>query len=94
MSLRNLETQIGASPNTSSNWKKTVPMGETVLKVANYFMVTTDYLLGNSELKCFCEANISEDIFSILMTCKKMGINNKVTIIVNKMIAVLMESEV
>lgn len=45
------ETGIGAG--TFSTWKKrgTVPSGEVLAKIANYFGVSVDYLLGNEEQK-------------------------------------------
>ncbi len=43
------ETGIGAG--TFSTWKKrgTIPSGEVLAKIANYFGVTVDYLLGEDQ---------------------------------------------
>ena len=41
--------ELGISKATPTTWKKRglTPQGETLNKIANYFGVTTDYLLGN-----------------------------------------------
>lgn len=42
--------KLGISPSSPGRWKNgTVPYGETVRKVADYFGVTTDYLLHGGE---------------------------------------------
>ena len=44
--------ELGFSTAVSTKWKKgAVPSSEYVSKIAAYFNVTTDYLLGNSEIK-------------------------------------------
>lgn len=45
--------EIGLSNATPTKWKKTgaTPVGETLDKIAAYFGVTTDYLLGKEEQK-------------------------------------------
>lgn len=44
-------TAVKIGKGSLSNWTKrgTVPGGETLQKIANYFGVTTDYLLNGSE---------------------------------------------
>ena len=45
--------EIGLSNSITTKWKKTgaTPGGETLDKVAAYFNVTTDYLLGKEDQK-------------------------------------------
>ena len=45
--------EIGLSNATPTKWKKTgaTPAGETLDKIAEYFSVTTDYLLGKETEK-------------------------------------------
>ena len=44
--------EIGFSNATATKWKKgSTPQGATLQKIADYFGVTTDYLLGNEEKK-------------------------------------------
>lgn len=48
---RTMELDIGLSSGASSKWRKGAPMSATLDKVAKYFGVTTDYLLGKSDYK-------------------------------------------
>lgn len=45
--------EIGLSNSITTKWKKTgaTPKGETLQKIADYFGVTTDYLLTGEETK-------------------------------------------
>lgn len=45
--------EIGLSNSITTKWKKTgaTPKGETLSKIADYFGVTTDYLLTGEETK-------------------------------------------
>lgn len=46
-------SEMGLSNSIVTKWKKTgaTPSGETMSKIANYFGVTVDYLLGKTESK-------------------------------------------
>lgn len=50
-SFNQIEADLKLSKNTLYNYKKSKPTQERLLELANYFNVSTDYLLGNSELK-------------------------------------------
>ena len=62
--------EIGISKATPTTWKKRglTPQGETLGKIANYFGVTTDYLLGcakeSSESSTFSDDDIKNAFFS------------------------------
>ena len=51
--------EIGLSRTIGTKWKKTgaTPQGDTLQKIADYFGVSVDYLLGNEK----SPANTSED---------------------------------
>lgn len=49
ISLNQLEEKLGFSRNTIYNMKKSTPNVERVSKIADYFNVSTDYLLGRTE---------------------------------------------
>ena len=45
----NVAKEIGVSSGSITSWKRgTVPQGATLQKIASYFNVTMDYLLGNA----------------------------------------------
>lgn len=48
---------IDVSQNTIKNWENNLPNGDTLLKIADYFGVTTDYLLGRSSNKLLTRKN-------------------------------------
>ena len=56
ISLNILEEKLGFSRNTIYNMKKSTPNIERVSKIADYFNVSTDYLLGRTE-----NPNIADD---------------------------------
>lgn len=49
ISLNQLEEKLGFSRNTIYNMKKSTPNVERVSKIADYFNVSTDYLLGRTD---------------------------------------------
>ncbi|EGO8065840.1 helix-turn-helix transcriptional regulator [Enterococcus faecalis] len=51
MSIRQLEITLGYSNGYFSKWKKVSPNSEGLQKVADYFDVSVDYLLGRTEKK-------------------------------------------
>ncbi len=48
---RKMEEQIGINKTTANKWRvnNTTPKGETIRKLADYFSVSADYLLGRTE---------------------------------------------
>ncbi|KAA8455277.1 XRE family transcriptional regulator [Weissella paramesenteroides] len=48
-SVRNLEEHIGLSNGTIASWKKSSPSQAKIEQVANFFGVSVDYLLGNTD---------------------------------------------
>jgi transcriptional regulator with XRE-family HTH domain len=68
ISLKELSENLGLSQNAIYQWRTSSPKAETVAKIANYFNVSTDYLLGvenndNSIISHFRAetANMSEE---------------------------------
>src|SRR5690606_200586 len=51
MSVNNLEEKLGIGRNSLYSWKKNIPKGSNLIKVADYFDVSTDYLLGRTDKK-------------------------------------------
>ncbi len=66
MSPNKAAEEIGLSNSITTKWKKTgaTPGGETLQRVAMYFAVTTDYLLGKETKKAPTETGertVSDD---------------------------------
>ena len=51
MSLAQLERELNFSNGVISSWKKGRASQDKILAVANYFDVSTDYLLGRTKIK-------------------------------------------
>lgn len=51
LSLTNLEIALGLGNGTISRWNKSSPNSDKLVKVADFFHVSTDYLLGRTEEK-------------------------------------------
>lgn len=50
--ITSLLTELGLSKGNLTNWKKgTIPNGDVLIKLAQYFKVSVDYLLGQTEHK-------------------------------------------
>lgn len=65
ISVNELEEKIGIGKNSLYSWKKNIPKGSNLLKVADYFNVSTDYLLGrtdnpNTQEKQYTETDLSK----------------------------------
>lgn len=51
ISINDLEEKLDIGKNSLYSWKKGIPKGTNLIKVADYFNVSTDYLLGRSDQK-------------------------------------------
>ena len=55
--------ELGLSSSSATSWKNgKVPHHGTLLKLASYFGVTVDYLLGNEKEKPADEGELSEEV--------------------------------
>lgn len=52
ISIVELEEKLGFSRNSLYSWKRNKPSVEKLQKVADYFHVSTDYLLGRESQGC------------------------------------------
>lgn len=70
----NVLNKLGKSNATATKWKNgTIPNGETLLELANYFNVSTDYLLGREEKST---TNINTATHSKFDNSTVIGVNN------------------
>ena len=54
LSMDQLATKLGVSTSRVNMWENsgTIPRGDVLIQLANYFKVSTDYLLGNETQEC------------------------------------------
>ena len=53
ISRNKMLTDLQIAKNSFNNWAKrgTIPSGDVIVKIADYFNVSTDYLLGRTDIK-------------------------------------------
>lgn len=51
MTMAELERKLDFSAGSIRNWGKSIPSGDKIKKVADFFDVSTDYLLGRTDLR-------------------------------------------
>lgn len=61
ISVNKLEEKIGLGKNTLYSWKKKIPTGSNLTKVADYFDVSTDYLLGRTDKKRYYDLSEKDE---------------------------------
>lgn len=61
ISVNTLEERIELGKNTLYSWKKNTPKGSNLIKVADYFDVSTDYLLGRTDKKRYYDLNDKDE---------------------------------
>lgn len=78
ITLKELSIKIGIGENSLYRWDKTSPQSDKLQKVADYFGVTTDYLLGRTDTPQFTAKN-ERDVQKTLTELKE-GLSNRNTI--------------
>lgn len=75
VSLMKLQSDLGFSASTIKTWKNNItPSADKVLKIAQYFGVTTDYLLGITDVPTTIEDFVDDnDIISLQRARAKMS---------------------
>ena len=71
-------TDLGLGKNSMVNWTKrgTIPNGETLQKLADYFNVSVDYLIGK-EKKLPISGELSEELSRFIQLLSKMNSEQK-----------------
>lgn len=77
-SLQDVATDLGFSKNLFYRWKTSEPKARDIKLVADYFGVTTDYLLGRTNTPQFTAKN-ERDVQKTLTELKE-GLSNRNTI--------------
>lgn len=72
--LKELSLKLGLSENAIYQWKKSSPKSDTLQKVAEYFGVSTDYLLGITDNpNPVSSIPASKDLDEVLDNMKSFG---------------------
>lgn len=69
MAISRLEQELGFGNGTIRKWAKTIPSGDRLEKVADYFHVSVDYLLGREKK---LNALTQEDELDLAKTMSKI----------------------
>ncbi|BDQ49340.1 transcriptional regulator [Enterococcus faecalis] len=79
MSIRQLEEALGFGNGVINRWRKNTPGSDKLKKVADYFDVSTDYLLGRTDKRHYYdltekdEKNIAEELEEMIKDLKNAG---------------------
>ena len=62
VSVTRLEAELGFSTSTIRKWKSSsVPNSASIVKIAQYFNVSTDYLLGVTDIQSTADEFVNDD---------------------------------
>lgn len=98
ISVFDLSLKLGMGRNAIYQWKKSIPNVEAVQKVADYFNVTVDYLLGRTDNKYMNENqeiddNILERALDTAMSFDGKGISDRDRPVIKNIIKAYLESK-
>ena len=74
VSVAKVERECGFSKNSIIKWDRNMPSADKILRVAQYFGVTVDYLLGNKDTET---SEYPEMYFSFLRGAKQLDLSKK-----------------
>ena len=77
MTLAELERKLNFRNGSMSRWNKSTPSGDKIQKVADYFNVSTDYLLGRTDKRHYYDLT-EKDKQDIALQAEKLleGLNS------------------
>ena len=62
----NVVKELSIAAGSITKWKNnTVPNGETLMKIADYFNVSIDYLLGKTDAPSSVSEQLSNELFAL-----------------------------
>lgn len=77
ISISRLETELEFGNGSIRKWGKTAPAADRLQKVADYFHVSTDYLLGREDKLGSLTENDEKDIAKTMSKIKKQLANEQ-----------------
>lgn len=72
-----LEERIAIAKGSVRSWRNVNPSIDKIIKVANYFGVSTDYIMGRSDSKYILEETNDEGLVSLKRARSKMTDKDK-----------------
>lgn len=81
-----LERQLSFGKGSVSKWKENHPNTAHLIKAADFFGVSTDYLLGRSKVKTMCPEEIDGDCLEFIVKVQELGLDKEVLNAVFKVI--------
>ena len=81
-----LATDLGLGSGTIATWEKrgTIPKGEHLSRIANYFGVTVDYLISDSDVKektpAISESDLTEEELELVRMFRSLSEESKAII--------------
>jgi len=80
-----LEKQCGLSRQTIEKWDKSIPKISAIMKIANYFNVSTDYLLTGKDFSgAIIEPKVNQILFEALNPVNKANAEGYMRGLLNK----------
>ena len=74
ITIQRLETSLGFGKSTIKKWEESSPSADKIIKIADYFGVSTDYLLGVTDIQSPIKSFISDkDVVSFQRAREKMS---------------------
>lgn len=77
MTLKQLAIELGFGENSIYRWNKNKPSLTNVEKVADYFNVSSDYLLGRSDEVTNADNLVAQDEFQQFFKLNTQGMTNE-----------------
>ena len=77
LSISVLEQELGFSKGSISKWKRSMPSAAHLIKTADYFDISTDYLLGRSSIRARCPDVIDEEFLGFIVKFQKQGLDKE-----------------
>ena len=79
VSKNKMLTDLELGKNSFVNWENrgTIPGGNTINKIAEYFEVSTDYLLGNTQTSAENDKKMSTEDIKIMKMIKSLSPEKK-----------------
>ena len=77
ISITSLESKLGISRGIIRSWSSAQPTADKIMKIANYFGVSIDYLLGRTDEPNGFASSSDESILQLQRAVSRMTVEDK-----------------